>query len=296
MKHVIAFLLAFFLLPQLTVARALFEPPANQTLLIIGQDLGAIGGFPAPNNDGYLDHGLPAPAGVTTYLSLPSLRGLTSKVNLWSGDLWAQGIIDNPTFKHSALAIGLHFVDQEEKIAAGKQDAAIEKLARWIKSAQRPVFLRIGYEFDGSWNHYKPEPYREAFRRIVTIFRRLEVTNCAYVWQSCTSLYSGYQKQDIADWYPGDDYVDWVGYSWFLTAVKQVELTDRLLAFARAHGKPVMVCEAAPQGYDLARLTKRSLANGQDSKPKTPEEIWAEWYVPFFAYIEKNHDVVKAVA
>lgn len=292
----IVLILTLFAMQHSLSARALFEPPKNKKLLIIGQDIGAIGGFPKPNNDGYLDHGLPSPAGVTTYLSLPGLRGMTSKVNLWSGDLWAQGLIDNPALRHSTLAIGLHLVDQEEKIAAGKQDAAIEKLALWIKSARRPVFLRIGYEFDGSWNHYQPESYREAFRRVVTIFRRLDVTNCAYVWQSCTSPYSGYQKQDLADWYPGDDYVDWFGYSWFLNTAKQHELTDRLLAFARAHGKLVMVCEAAPQGYDLARLTKRSLAKGGDSKPKTPDEIWSEWYAPFFGYVAKNADAVKAVA
>ena len=277
-------------------ARALFEPPENKKLIIIGQDLGAIGGFPKPNNDGYSDHFDRKPGGVTTYLSLPELRGMTSKVNLWAGDLWAQGIIDNPVYARSVLAIGLHMVDQEKAIAAGKQDAAIEKLARWIKSARRPVLLRIGYEFDGSWNHYEPTAYKEAFRRIVGIFRRLEVTNCAFVWQSCTSLYSGYQKKDIADWYPGDDVVDWAGYSWFLNAVKQVELTDRLLAFARSHGKPVMVCESAPQGYDLAKLTKRSLSNGKDPQPKTPDKIWAEWYAPFFAYIAKNADVIKIVA
>jgi len=295
-RRLTPWLLLLILSEPLISARALFEPPENQKLLILGQDLGAIGGFPAPNNDGYLDHGLPPPAGVTTYLSLPSLRGLTSKVNLWSGDLWAQGLIDHPALRHSTLAIGLHLVDQEKKIAAGKQDAAIEKLAHWIKSARLPVFLRIGYEFDGSWNHYDPPAYKVAFRRIVETFRRLEVTNCAFVWQSCTSPVSGYQTKDINDWYPGDDVVDWAGYSWFLNTPKQVELTDRLLAFARAHGKPVMVCEAAPQGYDLARLTKRTIAGGKDSKPKTPAEIWSEWYAPFFAYIEKNADVVKAVA
>ena len=288
--------LLVFLPSFLLHARALFEPPADKRLLIIGQDLGAIGGFAAPNNDGYSNHFDLKPGGVTTYVSLPRLWGLTSKVNLWSGDVSAQGIVDNPLYAHSVLAIGLHIVDQEKKIAAGDEDDRVEMLARWIKAARRPVFLRIGYEFDGSWNHYDPPAYKEAFRRIVSIFRRLEVTNCAFVWQSCTSPVNGYQKKDINDWYPGDDVVDWAGYSWFLSTPKQIELTDKLLAFARAHGKPVMVCESAPQGYDLTKLTKRSLSKGKDPQTKTPEKIWAEWYAPFFAYIEKNADVIKIIA
>lgn len=297
LRPLLALFAAALVLPSAPAsAGARFEPPAGKRLLIIGQDLGAIGGFPAPNNNGYTDHVSLVSGGVTTYLSLPRLWGLTTKVNLWAGDLWAQGIVDNPRYAQSVLAIGLHLVDEEKAVAAGTHDARIEKLARWIKAANRPVFLRIGYEFDGSWNHYEPVAYKAAFRRTVEKFRALGVANCAFVWQSCTSPANGYQKKDIADWYPGDDVVDWAGYSWFLSSPKQHELTDRLLAFARARGKPVMVCEAAPQGYDTTRLNRRSVASGKDERPKTPAEIWSEWYSPFFAYVEKNADVIKVVA
>lgn len=242
----------------------IFEPPADRQLLILGQDLGAVGGFPKPNNVGYVDHVKLTPAGITTYLSLPELRGMKKRVNLCSGDLWAQGIVDNPGYANSVLAIGLHFVGEEKKVADGTHDESIKRLGNWIKSTKRLVFLRIGYEFDGSWNHYDPEKYREAFRRIVTLFREASVKNCAMVWQAATSPVNG-TKRDLKDWYSGDGFVDWMGYSWFLSGATQVELTDRLVNFARARGKPVMVCESAPQGYDLKRLTKRSIFKGKGS-------------------------------
>jgi hypothetical protein len=69
-----------------------------------------------------------------------------------------------------------------------------------------------------------------------------------------------------------------------------------VLAFARAHHKPVMVCESAAQGYDVVHLTYRDLGKGTNPKPKTPEQIWNEWYVPYFDYVEKNKDVIKVVA
>lgn len=276
--------------------RALFEPAGTDRLLIIGQDLGAIGGFEAPNNNGYTDHVPLKPGGVTTYLSLPWLLGMNMKINFGTGDLWAQGIVESPVYKDSALAIGLHLVGQLERIAAGAQDDRITLLADWVKSTNRPVFLRIGYEFDGSWNKYEPKAYQEAYRHIVKKFRDLKVANCAMVWQSATSPVNGNKAKDIALWYPGDEYVDWVGYSWFLNSKEQVTLTDKLLAFARDHHKPVLVCEAAPQGYDLARLTKGSIFAGKDRKSKTPEAIWKEWYAPFFSYIDANRDVIRVVA
>ena len=281
---------------------ALFEPPPGKRLLIVGQDLGAIGGFKPPNNQGYVDCMGTVPSGVTTYLSLPALRGMETQINTGTGDVCAQSIVENPRYAHSVLAIGLYFVDQEKQVAEGALDAPLQRLARWIKRSNRPIFLRIGYEFDGSWNHYDPVHYKEAFRHIVTLLRQEQVTNCATVWQGAASPVNG-QHGDIALWYPGDDCVDWVGYSWFLSSPRQIELTDKLVQFAREHQKPVMVCESAPQGYDLARLTQRKITvplpdalTGRDKKPKTPEQIWSEWYVPFFDYLEKNRDVIKVVA
>jgi len=274
---------------------ALFEPPKDRQLLVIGQDMGAIGGFPKPNNDGYVDHIDIKPGGVTTYTGLTKLGGLKTLVNLYSGDTWAQAIIDNPIYANSVLVIGLHMVDQEKSAANGELDAQIKMLGEWIKQTKRPVFLRIGYEFDGTWNHYDPESYKAAYKRLVTKFRELQVTNCVTVWQASTSPVNGKQA-DIGKWYPGDEYVDWIGYSWFLSSANQIKLTDGLLAFAREHKKPVMVCESAPQGYDNARLTQRNIYKGIDPKEKTPEKIWKEWYAPFFNYIEKNKDVIRIVA
>ena len=283
-------------------AAARFEPPAGKRLLVIGQDLGAIGGFAAPNNAGYVDQLGSVPGGVTTYLALPELRGLEMTANFGSGDLSAQSIIDNPVYAHSALVIGLYLVNQEKRIATGELDDSLKRLARWIKASRRPVFLRIGYEFDGSWNHYDPAFYRRAFQHIVALFREEQVTNCAAVWQGCASPFNG-NRQAIAQWYPGDDCVDWVGYSWFLSGSNQVELADELVHFARVHQKPVMVCESAPQGYDIARLTRRKptitlteAITGRDIRSKTPEQIWNEWYVPYFDYLEKNRDVIKVIA
>ena len=60
-----------------------------------------------------------------------------------------------------ALAIGLQFVDHEEKVASGEHDSYIDRLGDFLlELGERPFFLRIAYEFDGdTWNHYDRESF-----------------------------------------------------------------------------------------------------------------------------------------
>jgi hypothetical protein len=257
---------------------AKFMPSDGKVLLIVGQDLGAVGGMPGYTG-GYVDQVGIVPGGLTTYTGFPSLGGLATLDNWGSGDVSAQMLVDEPQFKNSALVIGFWMADNhEEHAAAGDYDAVIDELGRWIKAQDRPVFLRIGYEFDGPWNHYEPEAYVAAYRRIVDRLAALGVTNCATVWQSATfgSTYAGH---DWLDWYPGDEVVDWFGLSYFNPPVSA--LTD-WLDLARAHGKPVMIAEATPQGH--VTVTEDGA------------KLWEDWYAGFFTFIYDNSDLIKAVA
>lgn len=106
------------------------------------------------------------------------------------------------------------------------------------------VYLRVGYEFDGLWNCYHPELYKESFRIISTILRdsvKGKKVDVKMVWQSAVwprpQDAGAYSKQfdfrigkndqitpesdpdfgmtHLERWYPGDDYVDQVGLSVF---------------------------------------------------------------------------------
>ena len=176
------------------------------------------------------------------------------------------------------------------------------------------MYLRIGYEFDGAWNrgYANKTSYILAFRRIVEVMREQAVKNVAYVWQASTSPLDDIidtSHENIQDWYPGDAYVDWLGLSWFLPAdevghgqTSQRLLADEVVTLARFKHKPVMIAEAAPQGYDLTRLTKANIsplwdgAAAQSRVSKTAEQIWQQWFRPFFEYIHANSDVIRAVA
>ena len=181
----------------------------------------------------------------------------------------------------------------------------------------KPVYLRIGYEFDGTWNtgYGNAGTYVTAYRRVVDVLNQQGVDNVAYVWQSSSSpiddILEGY-FENINDWYPGDAYVDWVGLSWFLlpdetptaggNPATQSQLAEDVLSFARSRGKPVMIAESTPQGYDLQALTNANISPvwdgtaGANIRSLTAQQLWNEWFVPFFDFIHDNSDVIKAVS
>ncbi|MEM1324128.1 MAG: glycosyl hydrolase [Bacteroidota bacterium] len=274
-----ALLSLFFLLPlHLSAQQSAdfgapkFAPSDSLKLLIIGQDLAAVGGLPTYQH-GYLNHlPGPPPAGVTTYTSLPKLNGLRHFDSWGAGHVLARLYAQDTTFANCVIVIGLYLVGELEAIAAGKHNQAIRSFAAWVKEQQRPIMIRIGYEFEGEWNSYEPEAYKAAWRQIVHTFDAEQVRNAAYVWQS-----AGMNVDNIADWYPGDEYVNWVAFSQFDGGNK---MGQRMIRFAEAHDKPVMIAEATP---------KVDLTSGEG------EAHWANWYQPLFDRLYAN-DRLKALA
>lgn len=267
-----------------------FEPKDGECLFFIGQDLEAVGGF-KDYSEGYVDT-FNIPPGFTVYTNLSSrgksfgynfkgLDGLKTKANWGAGDTCAQYYIDNPKFKNSIISIGLSLVNAEKDIAKGKNDALIIEFGEWIKKINRPVFLRIGYEFDGwDWNDYEKKYFLKAWKRIHKIFTNMDIHNVAYVWQSKGT---DTNQKNLEDWYPGDELVDWCGYSYFGNP------DEEMITFARKHKKPVFIAEATPVFQEGALYFDADL-----SKEKIAKKAWDEWFIPFFKVIHKNQDVVKA--
>lgn len=267
-----------------------FAPKNGECLVFIGQDLEAIGGLKNYNN-GYSDF-FETPAGITLYTNLSpnnvsfghynkGLDGLKTKVNWGSGDSCASLYLKDSIYKNCAIAIGLSFVNHEKLLAKGKLDHLIIELADWIKNSKRPIFLRIGYEFDGwEWNHYKKKYYLITWKRIHSIFQAKQIDNVAFVWQSKGT---GSNQSVLEEWYPGDELVDWCAYSYF------GQPDEQMIHFARKHKKPVFISEATP-----VRQTDNLFFDSDLKNPDLEKRIWKEWFIPFFRTIEKNSDVIKA--
>lgn len=306
------------------------ESDSQQRLFIIGQDLGSIRGY-------YESGCCLEPDGNTAYVNLynvfseprsysglgidPERKLLDMELDNGAGPM---NVRKTATGFPGGLAVGLELAENNHpgalsQLIAGDYDGQIRQLARLFKMIEGPVWLRVGYEFDGAWNrgYEDADAYKAAFRHVVDLLREAEVGNVEYVWQSSTSPVDDVidrRHEDISKWYPGDGYVDWMGVSIFLSldekpaaqldydAPSQRELTDELVSFARARGKPVLIAESSPQGYDLAQNFNANIAPIWDGPSKgnravvSDLEIWEGWYGPLFRYMNENSDVIRGIA
>jgi hypothetical protein len=249
--------------------------------LFIGQDLTTISAYASA---------VGAPAGVVGYTSVANLEGLDQQSNQGGGPMDLDALA--ATYPGKPIAVGLYMVGILPDIAAGTYDANLDKLAGVLKGYGVPVLLRIGYEFDGPWNHYQPpSAYVTAFRHIVDRMRMAGATNVESVWHSSLSCDTG----DRTPWYPGDSYVDWFGLSYFQTVPCAEQEAGAFAGLARTHAKPMLIAEAAPQGFDFTAMTYSPYPDGSQKMPETADDAWKLWFSPYIAFITNNLDVVRAV-
>ncbi len=307
--------------------------------LFIGQDEDAIYNyFHIEKKDDCLTYrNFPQPVGLTQYIDIFKLGGLKTPADNGAGSNCVKHILDDVCLKKYAknvpldMAIGIWMNDEAEiqNLVNGRYDAKINEFAEFLKTYPSVKFyLRIGYEFDGNWNkaYEDRRRYIVAFKRIHDILRvnyekNKTPKNWFSVWQACTSPLDDIMEnkiENLGDWYPGDKFVDFCGLSWFLAGTKispkytnstnvvykrsQRSLANEVIYFANAKNKPVMICEATPQGYNLSGLYRKNISPlwdgiaGENQVKLTPLQIWNEWYKPFFEFIEKNKQTIKIVA
>ncbi|MFN2190342.1 MAG: glycosyl hydrolase, partial [Candidatus Promineifilaceae bacterium] len=268
--------------PTPTPNRSKLIPPPGRTLFIVGQDIGSI--------DEYVQSMGLIPSGVTGYTSLQRLEGLTTATDFGAGvhhfDYLAQ---EYPT---SVLVLGFYAVNFLDPIVEGRAEGRIEKFLDYLERHDRPLYLRFGYEFDGPWNYYEPEKFKLAWRVSYEKMKERGIDHTAMVWQSSTHCAGTYKDLPLTAWYPGDEYVDWIGLSYFMPEECDAEPVLDLLQFAREHQKPVMIAESTPQGYDLRESTFS--LDGHEFVKTSPEAIWDQWYQPYFDLIYSHSDVIRA--
>lgn len=251
-----------------------FVPADGKTLLIMGQTVESI--------NEYMDHfsDQPIPGGWATYWGIPEFVGITESHKYENSSSQNHQLLLEK-FPNTIVQSAMWMVgkwDVAKKTGNGDYDKVIKKYAAWAKSANRPIYLRIGYEFDGPHNELEPEEYIKAYRHIVDLLRSDGADNIAFVWHSYAS--KPFKDYLSSDWYPGDDYVDWAAISVFGHAYDADfgPYCDAILKFAKQHKKPVMIAEANPiHGIDRENI-----------------EVWNSWFVNFFNFIYNKN--IKAIS
>ncbi len=174
-------------------------------------------------------------------------------------------------------------------IAMGVYDAYFEEMADTMRDFGAPVFLSINHEMNGTWY-----PFSEAYpgsgvtaadfvaswKRVVDVFRRKGANNVAFVWSPNVPDVG---PVPFARYYPGDDYVDWIGASFYSgNPVENLSLLYR----AYAAKKPFFITEWAtapeknryyPSFPGEATWVKAVMASLQKNYPRVKGISWFQW-------------------
>ncbi len=103
-------------------------------------------------------------------------------------------------------------------IASGKHDDYIRDYAQRVKDWGRLLYIRLMHEMNGNWYPYgvnvngnKPSQFKSAWTRVVNIFNGVGASNVEWVWCPNVGRPVWNAPYPMRSFYPGDDYVDWIG-------------------------------------------------------------------------------------
>jgi len=177
----------------------------------------------------------------------------------------------NSTFAHAALANGatpVIQIDPDNKhislaaIARGASRQYLVKFADAVNAYGQNVVIGFGHEMNAStypWGHgaAPPADFVAAWRSIVTVFRSQDDYNVTWMW---TININTPQTGPISDWWPGDNFVTWVGIDgyYFSPTGTFPSVFGPTIADLRAlTGKPILISETAadsPGGAEARQI------------------------------------------
>ena len=172
------------------------------------------------------------------------------------------------------------------EIADGDWDPYIDDWAAAAASHGEPIVLRLAAEMNGHWypwsegvNGNEAADFADMWRHVHSRFDAAGADNVVWLWSVNRS---DNLRTDIADYWPGDEYVDWVGIAGYWRGFGSAPeptftaIYDQTLSELRAlTSKPILLAEVgAGTTVDADRIT---------------------WLSTLFAGLEANPDIIGFV-
>ena len=145
--------------------------------------------------------------------------------------LGERGIIPHLTWElfwpskdpNNAAATGPEGFQGFNEVLAGKYDDYIDRFAEGAKSFDKEVLIRFMHEFNGNWYVWSgnkngrenggPAKVVEVWKYVVDRFKAKGATKVQWLWvpHGPSTDLSTEAWNAVANYWPGDDYVDWIG-------------------------------------------------------------------------------------
>lgn len=171
---------------------------------------------------------------VTPALAMEFAAGLSSQswveqfITTRLTPIWEAGSVPILTWLPSTDSPNETSSQIAREIAAGEYDSFLEEwatqLSTWVtadESSKRRLYLRPGHEMNGNWYPWSAadssstaDDYIAMWRRMHDVFSGtdLDETTIQWIWSPNADEIGGVRAET---YYPGDEYVDWVGLDGF---------------------------------------------------------------------------------
>jgi len=166
-------------------------------------------------------------------------------------------------------------------IAAGKSDAYLKKYATAVRKLNLPVVIDFADEFNGHWEKWgtkyvTPQQFVAAWRHIHDTFTDVGASNVIWAW--APNIINPVKNIQLKPYYPGDAYVDWVGFVGYWTIDQDNAFSsvfgptiDEVRTFTK---KPMLLLETAAMAGERRRADIRNLFAGVEADDNMLGFIW----------------------
>jgi hypothetical protein len=166
--------------------------------------------------------------------------------------------------------------------ASGSLDNYINDSAKVVKNFGAPVYIRFGWEmndYGGTGWSRNPSDFIAAWIHTYNLFKQAGVTNAIWVWNPDCENPGWVYPHPAIDYYPGDQYVDWVGIDQY-QSYDAADPEAQMNSIYKDYGdrKPVGIMEWGTNTWNWS---------GQD----TPDQSRANYVNGFFDAVEKRPNV-----
>lgn len=146
-----------------------------------------------------------------------------------------------------------------QAIADGKMDDHIRHFAGAAASFGKPFFLRFAHEMNGDWYPWSgeqsgrdPQLFIRAWQHVWNIFDEEGAANAIWVWAPNYVSDPAESWNAMQHYYPGEEYVDWVGVDFYglkwTNEYPEDMLDETYILYAHSH--PIMIAETAASDPD----------------------------------------------
>lgn len=177
--------------------------------------------------------------------------------------------------------------DYLTEINNGNFDEYIRQFAEGVKIYGNTITIRFGHEMNGNWYPWgkRPEEYKKAYTRIVDIFRTEGVENAKFMWSINAENVPYEDIRSVAQYYPGDSYVDSIGIDGFNFGTMHSDSKWRSFRetfypaysyIVKTYNKPIMFSEiaSAEQGGNKAEWVRQMFNEMNSTFSEAKEIVW----------------------